>query len=833
MFADLRGSLSLRSIWVFCACLFLGIALIAVCAGMLNLFRGGLENQQRYLFGGDAQISDRKAVTDEQLAWLKDSADVSLLIELRTMMGTKEGKFTVVELQSVDDSYPLYGKIEFSDQISLSDAIDQSTDGSWGVALDPILADQLNVQTGDTVLIGDLEVQVRAFILSQPDRSLRADVRGPPVMIAEPALQLSGLLLPTSLVDYDYRIRIAGDVLAWRESLRARFPQADWEVQTLNERSEFVTERLNQVASVLLLIGCCTVLIGGLGVANSIGAYLQTKYRALATLQSLGARSSQLIFVYFGQVIFLGFVASVLGSISGTLIALAGAAALADALPVSAEVNQLLVPFVLAVFFGVITALLFSLPALGRTLELRPALLIKGATSIQGPLPMVYRIAVFFSLMALVVVLFQLVPEFNIGLYFVAGILLLLIILEGLVRLVSRLSARVATHPWFEGRFAWRMAVAGLHRPGTALRPMLISLGAALTLLVACTLVIAATVNTLNSTIPESAPALAFYDIQDDQLNEFTELVKQLPGYQQVFTTPLVLGRLRAVNAEELSVSSNTRRALEANDEHKLSYRSAGIDNTSLVHGQWWPDNYTGDVLFAMEDREADQLGLAVGDRLRFDILGESLDAELVAIYEQARLETRFWLEGVFTDGALDRFITRHIGTAYLDEGADINALNEIGAVFPNVVTVRTAKALQSARDILGNAGKALALIAVVSLLASILVMASVVAVNRTRQVYEASIMYALGSRMSDVIKSIVFEYALLGLLLIAFSTVVGSIIGGLIVTYWIELSVTGVWYMGLLVASGASFLCLAAGAFWMTNTLKASPSSLLKRASG
>lgn len=833
LLADLRGSLSMRSLWVFCTCLFLGISLVAVCAGMLQLVKGGLDGQERLLFGGNAKVSDRQPVSDEQLAWLNNNATVSRLVELRTMMGTQAGQFTVVELQSVDNAYPLYGEILFSVPLALSEVVDRSDDGSWGVALDPVLAEQLTVEVGDTVFIGDIELQVRAFIRSQPDRSLRADVRGPPVLIAEQALAETGLLQPTSLVDYEYRVRIEGDIDQWRDSLRQQFPDATWEVQSIEERGEFVAERLDQVASVLLLIGCSTVLIGGLGVANSIGAYLQTKYKSLATLQSLGSRQSQISFIYIGQIFLLGLIASLAGATAGTLVAWWGAFVLADRLPVATQLTGLLAPWLLATVFGVISALAFSLPALGRTLKLRPAVLIRGASNTNSSMPTGYRLAAILFAVLLILLLLSMVPDPLIGFYFVVGVVVLLVLLEGLVRLVTGLARRLGQGSWFEGRFAWRMALTGLHRPGTSLRPMLISLGTALTLLVACTLVIAATVKTLNSTVPERTPALAFYDIQNDQLPDFIDTVKTLPGYQQVATTPLVLGRLRSVNGEDLSSSSNARRALEANDEHKLSYRSRGIDNTVVDRGQWWPENYSGSPLFAMEDREADQLGLKVGDQLRFDIMGQTLDAELVAIYEQARLETRFWLEGVFTKGALDPFITRHIGTAFLEANTDVNAMNVIGAGFPNVVTVRTAKALAAAREILGNAAKALALIAMVSLAASILVMASVVAVNRARQIYEASIMHALGCRMSEVIKAVLYEYILLGFLLVLFATMVGSAIGWLIVVYWIELNVSGVFLAGLLVAAGASFICLASGAVWMIRTLRASPASLLKRATG
>ena len=121
-------------------------------------------------------------------------------------------------------------------------------------------------------------------------------------------------------------------------------------------------------------------------------------------------------------------------------------------------------------------------------------------------------------------------------------------------------------------------------------------------------------------------------------------------------------------------------------------------------------------------------------------------------------------------------------------------------------------------------------LIAAVSLSASVLVMASVVAVNRQRQVYEASIMHAIGTRMNVVMQSVIIEYALLAIVLSAFAMIVGGAIAQLILTLWLKLPSDGVAWAGAAVASSASVLCLLAGAIWLVSTLRVSPAVLLKR---
>jgi len=831
MLRDLRGASKVRSLWVFGACLLLGIALIAACGSLLQLVRDGFEQQERNLFGGDVQISQREPITVEQQAWLSSNANMSLLLELRTMMGTEAGDFSVVELQSVDDAYPLYGQVSLSPDITLQEAVEQSDDGVWGAAFDPALVQQLSLEVGQRVTIGDLEIELRAMILEQPDRSLRADFRGPPMIVDEGALRASGLLLPTSLVDFEYRLRIDEDPIQWRERLMEAFPDASWEVQTVEERGELVGRRLDQVASVLLLIGFSTLLIGGLGVANSVSAYLQTKLRTIATLQSLGSRAPQVASIYIGQITLLAAIASTAGALLGSGVAWAAAQSLSERLPVTPSLQALLPPTLLAIILGVCTALAFTLPTLGRTLNMPTALLIKGLVSEKTRLPDAYRWATIAVGVAGLMLLLIFVPEPLIAAGFVVCIALLLLLLDGVVLLIRRAAEKLMHVRALDGHFALRLAIAGLYRPGASLRPMLLSLGTALTLLVASALIIAATYRTLNDTVPERAPSLVLYDLQKPQVSDFNETVATLDGYQSHAIAPLVLGRLTSVNGESLIESDVASRALEANDEHKLSYRLQNIDNTTVDRGQWWPNDYAGPPLVAMEDREADQLGLQVGDTLEFTIMGEPIVATLSAIYSQARFETSFWLEAVFTDDILEPFITRYIGSVMLEPQADIAAQSALGASFPNVVTVRTAKILESSRSILSSAGLAMMLIAAVSLSASILVMASVVAVNRQRQVYEASIMHAMGTRMSVVMKSVVFEYLLLAIVLSIFAMVVGGALAQGLLSFWLKLDGDGSAWAGAVVATGASSLCLCAGALWLVSTLKVSPAVLLRRA--
>ena len=820
---DLRASG--RSLWVFCACLALGVALVAAGGGLYRQVAGALQEDARALFGGDLEVRHTQPLASNELDWINARGTVSRLVELRTMLRTADGRAQLIALQSADARYPLYGEVTLAPAAPLAEAL-ALQDGQWGVALDRVLAERLGLKTGDRVQIGDLTLAVRAVIVRQPDRSLRAEWNGAPVLVADGALQATGLVQPLSRVNYHYRVRTEQPTGAWRDNFVAAFPDSNAEVRGFAQRSERVAQVLEQVGSGLMLIGFSALFIGGLGVFNSVQAYLQGKLGTLATLRALGLRDGRLAALVLLQILMLALAASGVGVLIGGGLALAGASLAARSLPLAPELMELAAPSGMALAFGVLTALAFALPPLGRALTVSPAALfrgIDGAGLRTPPLAWAATAACGLAIAALLVLALP-DPRFGLGFLAVAGVLLLL--LEGVLRAMRQLARRLLAWPRWQPRFELRLALASLQRPGSPLRPALLSLGTSLTLLVACTLVVASLLRTINETVPQQAPGMVFHDVQTEQLDL---LRRTLQGADRVQTAPLVLGRLAAVNGDELRASSDGRRAREARNEHKLSTRAGNMDDVIVERGALWPADYQGPPLVAMEDREADELGLVVGDKLRFDIQGQPVEAELAAIYGQRRMQARLWLEGIFSDGVLDPFITRHVGAAWLAPQAAIAAQDQLAAAAPNIVTVRTQALLDETRVLMDRASAALAVIGSTCLAASLLVLASVVAASRVRQVYEASVMHTLGARLSSLRATLRWEYLLLALLTSGFAITAGSLLAGLLLERRLELSAAGLYWTGALTALGVSGISLGLGARYLLRQMRIAPAQLLR----
>jgi len=451
------------------------------------------------------------------------------------------------------------------------------------------------------------------------------------------------------------------------------------------------------------------------------------------------------------QILMLALGASAAGALAGGALALAGLQMAATQVPLAASAAELLLPLALALGFGVLTALAFALPALGRALTVSPAALFRGIDGAALRTPRAAWAATAGVGSLLVGALVAMLPDPRFGLAFVAVALLMLGLLEAVLRGLRVGARRLLAAPRWRPGFELRVALSAMQRPGSPLRASLLSLGSALTLLVACTLVVASLLRAVDETVPQQAPGLVFYDVQTDQEALLREVLAGAPSLQRVQTAPLVLGRLAAVNGEVLADSTLSGRRAEARDEQKLSHRAGNIDDVVVTRGAWWPAGDRSRARVAMEDREADQLGLQVGDQLTFEVMGQPVRAELVAIYAQRRMQARLWLEAIFSDGVLDPFITRQVGAAWLSADDANAAQDRLAAAAPNIVSVRTQTLLDTTRGLLARASAGLAVIGGACLAASLLVLASVAAASRARQVYEASVMHALGARLGSL----------------------------------------------------------------------------------
>lgn len=835
---DLRSRIS--ALKVFLACLILGVTLVAATASLYRVIEQSLLADTRMLLGGDVELDASEPLPSDVIDWVGRTGTLSLVREFDTIVSGESGDgFFRAEILIPDEAYPLYGELQLTPDQSRAE-LTARKDGRWGAVIDPLLAERLGQTIGDQIEIGAATFRISGLIQKQPDRRLNANWRGLPIMISEQAVEATELIRPGSRVDYEYRVKTDQNLDTWLADFEQAFPEPSWDTTTFAERSQRIAERLDQIATALILIAFTTLFIGGLGVANSIHAYLDEKLGTIATLQTLGLRRKPLVAIYLLQIGLLGSLAGLIGGgiglgFSAVAISLAGDAyALSGPDGAGGWLSLWFVPLLLSWLFAVLTAYVFALPALARALAASPAGLFRGQVQAARNEPRTWRVASYVLLAIYISATLFWLPSPQLGFLFLLAVIVLWALLEGIIKGLRRGAKALENSGFADRKFARRLALANLHRPDSPLRATLLSLGTALTLVVACTLMVTTLMRALETTIPAESPALILYEVFPDQMEPLTSGLESLDPSSRTELLPLVRARMAAINEEPIAdaLADDPRAKREAmGDEYKLTYLAGNPEGLELVKGNWWsnPAPEGEPAYMAMEDREANALGLTVGDRIEFTAQDQPIVVEIRAIYRQKGLQTRFWFEGVLQQGALDGLISLYVGAVYQSDPAAKESQQWLAGNIPNVITLRTADWLETAGDLLNKAAAGLAAVASVSLLASLLVLSSVVSVSRRRQLYEANLLHCLGARHQAIRNSMLLETGLLTFLATVFATALGSLIALPVADLALKLPAGDLWWIGALVAGVVSALALLGGLLPTLRAMRLNPAVLLR----
>ena len=534
----------IRGFGVFLGCLFLGVFAISAIGNFTAAARSGILNDAGALLGGDLEIRQHQPLTEQQLSFLQKQGNGSEIIELRTMAAAN-GKSRLVELKAVDHAYPLYGQVTLSPVQPLDPALAKQGE-LWGAVVEPAFLKRFSVSIGDVIQLGQASFSIRGILELEPDRAVRAFTLGPRVLVSTTALPDTGLIQTGSLVNYAYRLKLPDRHQAekLKTELQQKFPDAGWRLRSWREAAPRVRFFLDRMETNLTLLGLCSLLVGGLGVSGAVRGYFNSKIKHIATMKCLGATQQLIFTTYLLQILLLGAVGSVAGLISGATLPWILDFFLADLLPIPLAPGFFPLVWLTTLLFGLLTAVLFSLKALGTACETPPAMLFRGYGGTSGSRTRVNIWKLILLSAALLIALAILSSsDRTLAFWFISGAGMCFLLFRFLSWGVIRLSRRLprTTHP------SLRLAVANIHRPGSPAAGIIFSLGIGLTALVMIVQIQSNLNDMVSETLPAKAPSFFFFDIQTDQLSRFKELIDKTPAVTQFSYSPTLRGRITAI----------------------------------------------------------------------------------------------------------------------------------------------------------------------------------------------------------------------------------------------------------------------------------------------
>ena len=664
----------------------------------------------------------------------------------------------LTDIDAVTAGYPLRGTTRVAEQPFDRGAPARGIPPPGEVWPDSRLLAALGGHLGSRLSIGAAELRVGRVLISRPDAGGTFTGLLPNLLMNAADLPRTQLIQPGSRVSYAALFagspaRIAG-FKGWLEAHRR--PQE--RLRDISSTSPQIKSAVDRAGRFLSLASLVAVLLCATAVAMSARRYVARHLDSVALLKTLGATRRFTVWLATLQLLAVAVLAAVIGSVIG-YVAQAWLVYALRGLLASREVPAAsLVPVAMGFLTAVALLAGFALPPLLQ-LSRVPAIRVL-RRDIGPPRPLV--LLAFGPAAAVVALLiYWVVLDWKLFLGFTAGLaaFIALLALTGAVLVLGagRLRAGAGV--------AWRYGIASLSRRRADSIVQIVAFGTGIMALLLLGIIRNDLDGDWRRSLPADLPNYFFINIPPQSRDAFIAYL-QARGARTSGVLPMIRGRLTAINGRQVETLrfADHRGEEFANREQNLTWSAALGAGNRVVAGRWWTPAQDGQPLVSVSTEFEQWLGLRLGDRLTFDIAGETFTVRVASIRKVKwdSFRPNFFI--VFAPGLLENVAGTYLTSAYLAPGA-ARSLVGLARQFPSVSIFDIDDLLADVRSVMDKAVLAVQSVFGFTLLAGLTVLLAAVQSSRDERRYESAMLRTLGARRRTVLAGVLAEFAALGIL--------------------------------------------------------------------
>jgi putative ABC transport system permease protein len=754
----------------------LGVAaLVAIDSFSANIVQS-VKDQSRALMGGDISFNSSKpfppavdslfdSLSHHGISFARVTTFPSMAVVPRSA-GTRFS-----QVRGVTPNYPFYGNI-VTEPAGKWSALQQGANA----IVDPALLTSLNARVGDTLKLGFGTFTIIASIRDVPAAAGIAEMLGPRIFIPARYIAETQLLVFGSTADRSVLAKLPPNVDPDKfvKPFRKRIEDQQVRVRTVTQSEMATSDAIENLSNFIGIVGLVALLLGGIGVASGVRAFVARKIDTVAILRCLGASSGQVLAIYVLQAAAMGLIGAAAGAALGVAIQFILPIAVKDFLPIDVTVRLVPAAVLTGLAVGGWIAMVFALRPLLALRNVSPLQTLRRDTDAQilrmhwSDFP---RLAVDVALVASVV---------GIALLRARTIKQALSMSAAAAVAIAALTASAIVLSWAARkglRTRWpyvvRQGVANLYRPGNQTRAVVLALGFGAFLVSTLFLVQHNILRRFTTAAAASRGNVVFFDVQQDQEPTLDSIVRA-NGHAVVDVAPLVTMRITAINGKKVSdmrpVSGGRpgRASWALRREFRSTYRDKVASSETIVGGKWFSaqalrtQEDTGEI--SMEDGIAKELDVKLGDVITWNVQGVDIPTRITSLRKVVwtRFEPNFFV--VFAPPVLQDAPKQYVLLAQVkDRNAVAPLQRAIVNRFPNVSSIDLTAIKRTVDRIVARVSLAIRFIALFSLAVAIPVLFSAVSATRRARIREGVLLKTLGATRGQIAKILLAEYSLLG----------------------------------------------------------------------
>ena len=819
----------------FAGCLAIGVAAVVVVATISNSLAKGVRSEAKELLAADLAVSSREPLPPE-LDFALDElavADRTHIREQPTLVVAPPdgpgGGSLLAELKVVRGEYPFYGSLDLEPNQPLTKLLAPNT-----AVVAPDILHRLNLKAGDEVLVGGARFRIAGVAQTESDRITGFMYLGPRVLLSEDAFARTTLANSSGTgARYRMLVKFPADTTAEQlesavEQLKAALPPTSYQrVETYTDGRPQLQDGLERMDRYLGLAALLSLLLGGVGVAQAVRAWIAGRMDAIAVLKCVGMRPREVMRLYLGQAFLLGLIGSLIGGGFGVLVLHVVPPFFREHIPVELLDPWQPLAFLRGIVLGVIVSLVFCIPPLVTVLRVPPARVLRREAE---PLPGARQANVLTA--GAIVLGIALLAVYQsgsalLGVIFTGGVLgtavLLALAAYGLTKAAARMPRDLAN-------VSLRHGLASIARPGASTIASIVALGFGVLILFTARVVQTHLNHQLASELPVNAPSAVLIDVRPEQTEGIERIIAERGG-SEFQALPLVIGRITAIDgrpsAELVESGDDDSQRRQIRRQQWMSYQRAFPSDNTILDGRWFQDDGVAEI--SLEKDYARRINAEVGTTLSFDVGGKGFDVVVSSIRDIRWRELGMNFELLLEPGIADSFPQMRLATARFPDGTGLAIQEELVAAFPNVTIVQVGEVLDRIALQLTRIGWGVRFLGLFIVAAGLAVLAGTVGIESHRRGREVALLKTIGMTRRDVIAVFATEYALLGLVAGIIGIVGGGITAYLVITrgFEIDFLIQPGLYIAALAA--AALLAVVAGIAASTRALNSPPIEVLR----
>lgn len=795
----------------------LAIMIAVAAASAVSLFsarmHAALTAQSGETLGADTIVSSRDAlpadlIAASQAAGLRHSSQVSFPSLL--IAGERSA---LAAIKAVEAGYPLRGEMRVVDEpfgeVRRADGIPAPGE-AW---IETALWNELGITRGTRVQVGATQLTITAVLDYEPGRGAGFFDLAPRLLMNQADVAASGLVSPTSRVQYSLQLSGNANVIAELRALPVATQPTNLRWISPQESRPEVSRALERSRQFLDIAVLAAALLAAAAVslaAHQHGARLRDE---VALLKCLGARQGFVLWTLLLSLLLLGGISA----IAGALLGYGGQALLAWLL--SELVSGLSLPpaplwaILPAAGLALVMLLGFALPPVLEARRIPPIRVFQRDLADQRRTRSVWFIAALTALL----LLGAQTRDLKLAATVLGGAVLTMIILGALgwllVILLQPLQQRVGK--------AWRFGLGNVARRRGGSVAQVVALGVGLLALLLVTVVRQDLLNSWRDRLPPQTPNVFLINIQPEQLQPLRDFFAAR-DFADLELWPMARARLVELNGKPVTADSfadpETQRWI--NRDFNLSWAEAIGDDNKITEGEWWGAQGRNQPWLSVDKYAVERLNLKIGDRLTLQFADQRVELTVHNLREvewdsfrpnfflmtppgtlegapasprgeasecRAAADSRDQDKACGTNEPRAAVPAQWLTSFYLPREKRA-LLRELSQNFPNVTALDIEALMNQVRSIMDRIVRAVEFTLLFTLAAGVAVLLAAIEGTRAERARETALLRALGARTPLLLQGLLAEFAILGLLAGIVAAIAAQVIAWILATQVFEI---------------------------------------------